>query len=147
MATVGGSTKNIIESVSTSGLPPEELLQHLDSYDIEWYFTEQGDLMIKCWQVGAEGLVAPEQVATIQAGRAVPNEASALEWVSRHLAELRQEYGGRWIAVVGTAVAASAPTLPQLLQRIQELGIERPFVTEIPVGAITWITTYARPLL
>ena len=140
--------KDIVESVTTSGLPPEEMLQHLDSYGIEWYLTDQGDLMIKYWQVGAESLIPPERVATIKSGRAVPNEAQALEWVSHHLPQLRQQYAGQWVAVVAAAVAASAPSLSELLQRVEELGIERPFITEIPAGPITWITTYhARPLI
>lgn len=143
---IGGVTKRILESVVTSGLSPEEILQQLDSYDFEWYLTEQGDPMIKYWQVGAEGFVSPERVGTIQT-RPVPEEANSLEWVSRHLAELRRQHAGQWVAVVGDEVAASAPTLPQLLERVGELGIDRPFLTEIPTGPITWITTYARPLV
>jgi hypothetical protein len=145
--TMGGTANDLAQTVVTSGLSPEEMIQKLDSYGIDWYITDHGDLLIKYWQVGAEGIVAPERVATIRAGRAVPNEARALEWVSGHLAELRQQYGGQWIAIVGTTVAVSEPTLSQLLQRVEELGIERPFVTEIPAGEITWITTYARSIV
>lgn len=145
-ASVGGATKLILESVATSGLSPEEILQRLDSYGVEWYLTGQGDLMIKYWQVGAEGFVPPERVGTIRMGP-VPAEGNSLEWVSRHLAELRQRHAGQWVAVVGEQVAAAAPTLPQLLERVGELGIDRPFLTEIPAGPITWITTYARPLV
>lgn len=140
---VGSVRKNFAESIATSRLSPEEILQQLDSYGVEWYLTEQGDLMIKYWQVGAEDFVPPERVGTIQTGPA-PAEANSLEWVSHHLAQLRQQYSGQWIAVVGEEVVASAPTLPQLLGHVAELGIDRPFITEIPVGPITWITTYAR---
>lgn len=140
-ASVGGGATKEIQSVVTGGLPTEDILRQLDSWGVDWYVTEGGDLMMKYWQVGAENFVPPEHVATIRAGRAVPNETRALEWVSRHLAELRQLFGGRWVAVVGNAVAASAPTLPQLLQQVQELGIERPFVTEIPTGQVTWNMT------
>ncbi|MFZ1057711.1 MAG: DUF5678 domain-containing protein [Candidatus Rokuibacteriota bacterium] len=140
-------TKVILESAATSGLSPEEILQRLDSYGVEWYLTEQGDLMIKYWQVGAEDFVSPERVGTIQVGP-VPVEANSLEWVSRHLTELRQEHAGQWVAIVGEQVAAFAPTLAQLLERVGELGIDRPFLTEIPAGPITWITTYyARPFV
>ncbi len=139
--------KSILESGVTSGLSPEEILQRLDSYGVEWYLTEQGDLMIKYWQVGAERFVSPESVGTIRTGP-IPAEANSLEWVSRHLTELRRQHAGQWVAVVGEQVAASAPTLPQLLERVGELGIDRPFLTEIPAGPITWITTYyARPLV
>lgn len=143
---IGGVTKRILESVATSGLSPEEILQQLDSYGFEWCLTEQGDLMIKYWQVGAEGFVSPERAGTIRT-RPAPEEANSLEWVSRHLSELRRQHAGQWVAVVGDKVAASAPTLPQLLERVGELGIDCPFLTEIPTGPITWITTYARPLV
>jgi hypothetical protein len=146
-ASVDEVAKLTIESVPTSGLSPEEILQRLDSYGVEWYLTEQGDLMVKSWQVGAEGFVSPERVGTIQIGP-VPAEASSLQWVSHNLAELRQQHAGQWVAVVGEQVAAAAPTLPLLLDRVGELGIDRPFLTEIPAGPITWITTYyARPLV
>ena len=145
-SSIGGAVKTILASKATSGASPEEILQKLNSYGIEWYITEQGDLMIKYWQVGAEDFVSPEQVGTIQK-QAPPAEATSLEWVSAHLPELRQHYGGRWVAIAGNAVAASAPTLPQLLDKINQLGIERPFVTEIPVGPITWMTTFASPFV
>ena len=50
-------------------------------------------------------------------------------------------------AVVDGAVVASAPTLPQLLQAVEQQGVQRPFVTQIPAGQVTWMTTYARPLV
>lgn len=145
-ATVGGAAKLILESVATSSLSPEEILQRLDSYGIEWYLTDPGDLMIKYWQVGSEGFVPPEHVGRIRT-RTVPAEKNSLEWVSRHLPELRQQHAGQWVAIVGEHVAAAEPTLPQLLERVGELGLDRPFLTEIPAGPITWITTYAQPLV
>ena len=146
-ATIGGTTKDFVDSVFTSGLPPEELLRKLDSWGIDWHLTEQGDLMIRYWQVGAEKLVPQEQVATIRTGRPAPKEAGELEWGSQHLPELRQAHTGQWIAVVDGAVVASAPTLPQLLQAVEQQGVQRPFVTQIPAGQVTWMTTYARPLV
>lgn len=146
-ATATSETKRIIESAVTSGLAPERILQYLDSYGVEWHLTDQGDLMIKYWQIGAEGFVSPERVGTIRAGRPVPNEVHALEWVSANIAALQRHYPGRWIAVVAEEIAATADSLPQLLEQIQALGIERPFVTEIPAGPITWNTAYARPLI
>jgi len=75
-ASVDDMAKLIFES-STSGLSPEDILQRLDSYGVEWYLTQQGDLMIKYWQVGAEGVVSPERVGRIQT-RPVPTEATPL---------------------------------------------------------------------
>ncbi len=141
---VGGPTKGIIESIGTSSLSPEEILERLDSYGIEWYLTEAGDLMIKYWQVGAEDFLPAEHVGTIRQGQTVPREASALEWLSRHLSDLRAQYVGQWVAIVENQVVAAAANLPDLLQRVRDSGIENPFITEIPAGPIIWTTVYAR---
>jgi hypothetical protein len=141
---VGGPTKEIIESVGTSSLPPEEVLKQFDSYGIEWYLTETGDLMIRYWQVGAEDFVPAEHVARIREGRTVPPEASALEWLSRHLTDLKTRYPGQWIAVVNNQVVAASGNLAGLLQVIRDSGIENPFITEIPAGPLIWTTAYAR---
>lgn len=142
--TVGGGAKTIVESIATSSLPPEEILQQLDSCGIEWYPTEQGDLIIRYWQVVGEGFVSPEHVGRIQIGRQAPEEAPALEWVSRNLADLTARYAGQWVAVAGNGVIASAPTLPDLLRQAHALGVEGPFVTQIPTGPVVWTTAYAR---
>lgn len=134
---------DIIESAVTSGLTPEETLRHLESAGIEWYVSDQGDLMIRYWQVAAEGFVSPEHVGRIQMGQAAPKEADSLEWVSRHLDELRRRHAGQWIAVVQDRIMASAPNLAGLLDQLRTAGVEHPFVTQIPAGPITWITAYA----
>lgn len=136
-------TKEIVESVVTGGASPQEVLERLNSYGIEWYLTEKGDLPIKYWQVGAEDFVPAEHVARIREGRAVPNDASTLEWLSQQLPELRKRYADHWIAVVENEVVAAAPTLPDLLQRIRDAAIEHPFITEIPSQPLIWTTTYA----
>ncbi|MBI2468835.1 MAG: hypothetical protein HYV62_13650 [Candidatus Rokubacteria bacterium] len=139
----GSSVKGFVDSVVTSGLPPDEMLQRLDQFGIEWYITEQGDLMIKSWQIGAEGFLSPEQVGRIRMGRLVPPEANALEWVSQNLEDLRRRYGGQWIAVAERQVVVSAFSLPELLHQCRAAGITRPFVTEIPAAPVIWTTTYA----
>jgi len=139
---VGGDTKRILGAAVTSGQPPEEVLGQLDRYGVEWYLAERGDLMFDAWQVGAEKVVAPEQVPALQTATPPP-QANALDWVSHNLAELRQQYAGQWVAILGEEVAVSAPTLQELLDRIGRLAINRPFITQIPAEQITWITTYA----
>src|SRR5260370_42199735 len=99
--------------------------------------------MIRYWQVGAEGLVAPERVATVRTGRIAPRGANALEWVSRHLDHLRAQYPGRWIAVAGDQVVGNASSLPDLLQQVEQANVQQPFVTQIPAGAIIWTAKYA----
>ncbi|MCK4792337.1 MAG: hypothetical protein KAV87_51885 [Desulfobacteraceae bacterium] len=132
-----------VESVGTSGSTPEEMLDQLDSYGIEWHLTEEGDLWIKYWQVGAEKFVPAEYVAKLQGNRTVNNETTALEWMSKQLPELEKEYSGKWIAVVDNQVAAASDNLPDLLQQVQKLAIEHPFITEIPARPLIWATAYA----
>jgi hypothetical protein len=139
---VGQETKSIIESMLSSGFSSQDVLKDLDSYDIEWYIMEQGDLMVRSWQVAAEGLLSPEQAGEIRAVRAEPKDAVALEWVSRHLVDLRAQYPDRWIAVSGNQVVASADTLPELLHAAQNAGVQEPFITQVPAGLPVWTITY-----
>jgi len=127
----------------TSGASAEETLAHLESYGIEWYLTEKGDLLVRYWQVGAEDFIPVERVAKIRTGRAVPKDMDALEWVSQHLPELRRQYPGQWIAVIDGHVAAAAISLSELLQHIQEKAIQHPFVTQVPERSLIWNTAYA----
>jgi len=135
--------KDFLRSAVTGSRSPEETLQQLDSYGVDWYLTEEGHLMIRYWQIGAEGFVSPEQVGTIIAGRTIPTEGPALEWVSRNLEVLRQQYAGQWIAITGNQVVAHAQSLSDLLPQLSAPGAERPFVTQIPAAPIVWHTTYA----
>lgn len=141
---VGGPTKEIVESVVTSSLSPEELLRQLDSYGVEWYLTDEGDLMIRYWQVGAEDFIPSEHVGRIREGWKVPREVNSLEWLSRHLSDLRARYPGQWIAVVEDEVVAASKNLADLLQQVRDSGVEHPFITEIPTGPVIWTTAYAR---
>ena len=132
----------IVKSAVTSGRPPEEILERLNEYGIEWYITEEGNLMIKYWQVGAEDFVPEERVAEFRARTAAPSGAESLEWISKHLSELQATYGDKWIAVAGDEVIASADDLPRLVEALDELNIDNPFVTQIPAGPIVWHTLY-----
>lgn len=141
---VGGTTKKILDSIATSGLPPEEILKRLDSYGIQWYVTEKGDLMIRYWQIGAEDFVPVERIARIRESQTVPAEASALEWLSGHLREVKADYADRWIAIIDNEVVADAESLPALLQKVHDARIENPFVTFIPAEPIIWSTAYGQ---
>ena len=139
---VGGSTRTIIESLLTSGEPVDDILRKLDSLGIDWYVTEQGDLMIRYWQVGAERLVPLDHVARIRASHSLPTAADALEWLSSHLDDLRAQYAGQWLAIVGRDVVASAPDLATLLSATADLRDVTPFITQIPAEPITWRTAF-----
>jgi Family of unknown function (DUF5678) len=139
---VGGQTKTIIESLVTSGLSPEDVVEHLDSYGIDWYLTEKGDLMIRYWQVAAEDFVPKEQVATIRENQTVPPDASSLEWLSSRLSEIRGQHANCWIAIKNQTVVASARNLTDLLTSVRDIQIDNPFVTFIPSEPIVWATAY-----
>ncbi len=118
----------LMESVITSGSPPEKILSQLDSYGVEWYLTEKGDLLIKSRQIGERDFVPAEQVAKLRRDRPVNSEANALEWVSNHLEELQRECAGKWIAVVDNQIATFSDNLPDLLKQLRTLAIEQPFI-------------------
>ena len=139
---IGGSTKSIIESIVTSGLPPGEILNRLDSYGIEWYLTEKGGLFLRYWQIGAEDFVPPEQIGEIRDNQNIPHEAAALEWLSNQLSAIRARYINRWIAIDNEKVVADADNLPTLLEKIDDASIETPFITFIPGDPIIWDTAY-----
>jgi hypothetical protein len=119
-----------------------KILAELDTARIQWFVTERGDHMIKSWQVAAERFMVPEGVPLLQQ----PNmpDADPLNWVSAHLEELRAQYPGQWIAVVGAQVRAAAATLPALLALVNAQGLQKPFVTQVPVGEVIWDMAYAR---
>ena len=140
----GVGTKTILQSVVTSGLPTEDILKTLESYGIEWYLTQKGDLMIRYWQVGAEDFIPTERIATIRETQAVPPEASTLEWLSGHLRQIKARYNNRWIAVLDNEVVADAENLPVLLQQVHDANIKNPLVTFIPGEPTIWATAYGR---
>jgi P2-related tail formation protein len=137
-----------IESITVplaQGLGPQQVLEQLASLGVEYFVTEQGDLWIKSWQVAAERFVSPAEVPLLQ--QAGSPAADPLNWVSEHLEQLRAQYPGQWIAVVGNQVQAAAPTLPALLALVSAQGLQKPFVTQVPAGEITWTMTYARQVV
>lgn len=53
-------------------------------------------------------------------------------WVSQHLDQLQEQYGGQWIIVVGTEVVAHAERLPDAGKEAEKQRIVDPFVEYIP---------------
>jgi len=141
---VGGVTKTIVDSIMTSGFSPEEVLKNLDSRDVQWYVTKRGDLFLRYWQLGAEDFVPVEHIATIRENQSTPPEASALEWLSEHLRDIKARYTNRWIAIVNNQVVADSEDLTSLLQSIHGAGILSPFVTFVSGGPIIWATAYGQ---
>lgn len=135
--------KKIVNSTITGNIPYEELLKQLEHLDIEWQLTEEGTLWIKYWQIGAENFAPAEKIAELRTKGKITSEVDAMEWVSKHLSELRNRYSGKWIAVVNEEVIAASEDLSILLKQINTEGIEKPFVTQIPAQSITWTMAYA----
>jgi len=136
-----GYLKPFFESVTTGAKCPEEILRTLSKYGIDWYVTEKGTLMIRYWQIGAEGFVSPERAAMIRSTKESPGQADELDWLSKNLQNVRSEFGNNWIAVCNNAVVAAAPNLPDLMNRVT--GLDRPLVTFIPAEPVVWTFTYA----
>ncbi len=90
--------------------------------------------------------VPMERVDEFQANVPAPLQSDALDWVGLHLAELQTRYGGRWIAVANEEVVASADDLPGLMAALEGIGVDSPFVTQIPDQPIAWDTLYGNPI-
>lgn len=133
--------ESIISSIPTGSKSPEEILKALDKFGVEWYVTEEGTLMIRYWQIGAESFVPQEKAATIRSTRPSPGESDELDWVSKNLENIRQLYGGQWVAVHGNEIVAAAASLPDLMTLITDF--DRPFITFIPSEPIVWTFAYA----
>lgn len=135
-------TKEIIDSVSTGSRSPEEILARLDEYNIPWHITDEGDLLIRYWQIVAEDFVPKEHVGRVRGNRTAPPEMDALEWVSKHIEQLKAQHGGQWVGIAENRVVVSAPTLSGLMEALREAGIDGAFITQIPSESIVWRTAY-----
>jgi hypothetical protein len=137
--------KTVITSVVSSGAKsPEEALNvlgRLDRMGIESFITETGDLFYRYWAIAAQGFVNPEHVAVIRSKRPSPEGIDNLEWLSKNLTLIRNQYGGQWVAIYGNEVVAAAPNLPDLMNQVTEF--DRPLVTFIPQEPMVWTFTYA----
>lgn len=144
-AEVFETAEDLIELVTASEMSAEEKLGALERAGIECYLTAEGVLTGKYWQIITEDFVSPEEAAVIRTSRPSPEDAGGLDWLSRNLRNIREQYGGQWIAIADNAIAASASSLPELLGQIAEL--EKPFVTFISSEPVVWSFTYANKKL
>lgn len=55
-----------------------------------------------------------------------------LQWLAHH-PEVLIDNAGKWIALHGTSLVASAPRLPEVLKVTRDLGVHRPLFMYIPV--------------
>lgn len=136
-----GDLKSVIESMTIEAQSPAVVLSALDKLGIESYVTEEGHLMIRYWQIGAEDFVTPEQSSIIRTSRSLPDQVDNMDWLSKNLQTIRREYGGKWVAIYDERVVASASILPDLMTQIAEY--DRPLITLIPAEPVIWTFTYA----
>jgi len=134
-----GDLRKMIESVTTCAKCPEGVLSHLDKIGLECYVTEKGDLAIKCWQI-KEGFVSEEYAGIIRSSKSSPMEADRMDWLSKNLQTIKEEYAGQWIAIGDNEIIASSPSLPELLILIGD--VDKPLITFIPAEPIVWTFTY-----
>ncbi|MBA7638084.1 hypothetical protein ES703_45735 [subsurface metagenome] len=133
--------KAIIESTSTSAKSSQEILDALTKFGIEWHLSGEGMLWVKTWQTVADGFVSPEQSAIIRTTRQSPEQSVELDWLSKNLQSIRQDYAGQWIAICGNRIVSAATDLPNLMSQIAQF--DKPFITFIPSDQIAWTLTYA----
>lgn len=137
-----GELKTFLTQVSTGAKSPEEILEALGKYGIEWYLTEEGTLMIRYWQVGAEGFVFPEKAGVIRSRTSSPGQGNELDWLSKNLQRVREQYGGEWIAVYDDRIVAADRNLSDLMNQISEF--DKPLITFIPLEPTVWAFTYVK---
>ncbi len=135
------SFEPVITLGTTGAKSPGEILETLDKMRLEWYVTEGGSLMIKYWQTIAENFVPPEHAAIIRSSRQSSEQGDELDWLSKNLQNIREKYGGQWVAIDNNEIVASTPDLSELLNKIT--AFDRPFITFIPVDPVVWTFTYA----
>lgn len=133
--------KDIIESTSTSAKSSQEVLDALTRFGIEWHLSGEGMLWVKTWQTVADGFVSPEQSAIIRTTRQSPEQSVELDWLSKNLQSISQDYAGQWIAICGNRIVSTATDLPNLMSQIAQF--DKPFITFIPSDQIAWTLTYA----
>lgn len=136
-----GTPKVFVLSTISGSKTPEETLQSLDKYGIERFVSEEGKLMIKSWTVAADDFVTPEQAAIIRSNTPSSECRDDLDWLSKNLESVREEFGNRWIAIYENRVVGSATKLPELMSQVEKF--DKPLITFIPSEPTTWISTYA----
>ncbi len=135
-----GSINEIISSTYTGDKSPQEVVESLNKSGIEWYVTEVGYLMIKFWQISAEGYVSREHAAKIRTIQNPQEQTNELEWLSKNLERIRSNYANKWIAIDRNRIVTYASDLPSLMRQITQ--IDKPFITFIPEEQVVWNFSY-----
>lgn len=133
-----------ISSASTQGATGDEVLDYLDKMKIDWYVSEEGSLVLRYWQIGADTFVPPEKAAIIRSTKSSSEQVDNLDWLNKNLDKIRESHSGKWIAIHKNAIVASGPNMPGVLSQLGQLaGIDKPLITYIPEEPILWTFAYA----
>lgn len=133
-----------ISSASTQGATGDEVLDYLDKMKIDWYVSEEGSLVLRYWQIGADTFVPPEKAAIIRSTKSSLEQVDNLDWLNKNLDKIRESHSGKWIAIHKNAIVASGPNMPGVLSQLGQLaGIDKPLITYIPEEPILWTFAYA----
>lgn len=133
-----------ISSASTQGATGDEVLDYLDKMKIDWCVSEEGSLVLRYWQIGADTFVPPEKAAIIRSTKSSSEQVDNLDWLNKNLDKIRESHSGKWIAIHKNAIVASGPNMPGVLSQLGQLaGIDKPLITYIPEEPILWTFAYA----
>jgi len=129
-----------LKSISISAKSSQKVLDVLTKFGIEWHISEKGTLWGKTWHTLADGFVSPEQATIIRSTRKSPEQRCELDWLSKNLQSIKQDYSGQWIAINENRIVTSANDLSDLMNQITQL--DKPFITFIPADEIIWNFAY-----
>lgn len=73
-----------------------------------------------------------------------PESDADLDWLGENLLELRDRYGGLWVAIDKQQVVATGSTVEEMEAAIDEAGVEAPLVTFIAEEEPDWLTAYGQ---
>ena len=65
-----------------------------------------------------------------------------MAWFDSHIDELRQQFGGLYVAIKNRNIVAAASTPRELKRLVRERGIEAPLITEITLEPGPEATAY-----
>jgi hypothetical protein len=134
-------TARLVFKVPGTSKGPHDLFAFLK---IDWYVSEEGSLVLRYWQIGADTFVPTEKAAIIRSTKSSSEQVDNLDWLNKNLDKIRESHSGKWIAIHKNAIVASGLNMPGVLSQLGQLaGIDKPLITYIPEEPILWTFAYA----
>lgn len=107
------------------------------------------------WTLSKEHLLCPSDVAahaqaTDATDGSIPQVEPEWEWIQDNEDSLREDYAGRWIAVLLNRVVAIGSTEIEVLRSTESLGYGSPFTFHVPtesepiaMAGCSWVSNAA----